>query len=127
MSANRRNISSEDLGKEVLAKIKQYAESGFKEAERIHQVIMQANPDLHPRLWYGMPGYAKTKDSAVLCFFRKDELITFGFTEAVNIAALSDGSNNAMLPSAWYVTELTEETEKTISNLVKRATILNGQ
>lgn len=120
MSTNRRNATSEVLKNEVLAKIKQYKEKGFPEAPRIHELIMQANPNLCPRLWYGMPGYAKTKDSAVLCFFRKDELITFGFTEAVNLEPLSEGKS--MVPSAWYITKLDKDAEANISEVVAKAT-----
>lgn len=121
MSTNRKSKTSEDLKNEVLAKINQYQEKGFNEAARIHEVIMHANPGLHPRLWYGMPGYAKTKDSAVLCFFRKDTLITFGITESVNIEALSP-KDKSVTPSAWYVTELNPAVEQTISQIVKKAT-----
>ena len=80
MSKDRRNVTSKDLMNEVFTKIKQYEDKDFPEAGRIHALIMKANPSLCPRLWYGMPGYAKTKDSAVLCFFRKDTLISFGIT-----------------------------------------------
>lgn len=120
MSTNRRKVTSEDLKIEVLAKIKEYSSSDFPEARRIHELIMEANPDLSPRLWYGMPGYAKTKDSAVLCFFRKDILISFGITESANITALSDSS--AMTPSAWYITELNQNVETNIIEVVTKAT-----
>lgn len=120
MSTNRRKVTSEDLKNEVLAKIKQYADKGFAEAPRIHELIMQANPELCPRLWYGMPGYAKTKDSAVLCFFRKDTLISFGVTESAGIDRLSDGKS--CVASAWYITKLDQEAEIMISQIVLKAT-----
>lgn len=121
MTINRRNATSEDLKNEVLAKIKDYTEQGFSEAERLHELIMQANPSLCPRLWYGMPGYAKTKDSAVLCFFRKDMLISFGVTESVALDSL-DSTAPGMTPSAWYISELTTEAESVVSEVVKKAT-----
>lgn len=121
MSKDRRNITSEDLKDEVLAKIKQYSENGFPEAGRIHELIMQANPKLHPRLWYGMPGYAKTKDSAVLCFFRKDTLITFGITESANLGILD--SEESIVTSSWYITKLDQAAEEIISQTVARATV----
>lgn len=120
MPTNKRNATSEDLKNEVLAKIKHYEENGFTEASRIHELIMQANPALHPRIWYGMPGYAKTKDSAVLCFFRKDEFITFGITESVDIIALAKGSTFAT--SSWFITDLDEPAEKLIQNTVTKTT-----
>ena len=50
--------------------------------ERLHEIIMETAPELKPRLWYGMPGYAK--DGPVLVFFRKDAYGTFGITEKSN-------------------------------------------
>lgn len=120
MSTNRRNVTSEDLNQEVLAKIKQYEEKGFPEAGRIHELIMRVNPSLSPRLWYGMPGYAKTKDSAVLCFFRKDTLISFGVTESASIDQLSEGKSIA--PSAWYINRLDREAEDLIAATVSSVT-----
>lgn len=117
MPTNRRKVTSEDLKNEVLVKIKQYEDKGFAEASKIHELIMEANPSLCPRLWYGMPGYAKTKDSAVLCFFRKDTLISFGITESVNLP-----NKDSVIPGAWYITRLTKDAEQTISQVVKQAT-----
>ena len=37
-------------------------------AERLHEAITASAPGLSPKLWYGMPGYAK--DGKVLCFFQ---------------------------------------------------------
>jgi hypothetical protein len=117
MPTNRRNVTSEDLKNEVLAKIKEYENKDFPEASRIHELIMEANPSLCPRLWYGMPGYAKTKDSAVLCFFRKDTLISFGITESANIK-----NQDSIVPSAWYITQLDKATEAKISKVVAEST-----
>jgi hypothetical protein len=52
-------------------------------AARLHEITLGAAPHLEPRLWYGMPGYARTKRSPVLCFFRVDgdDYVTFGLTE----------------------------------------------
>jgi len=118
MATSRRSVTSEDLKNEVLDKIAHYTGNGFPEAERLHQVIMAAGPDLCPRLWYGMPGYAKTKDSAVLCFFRKDTLISFGFTEAVDMSKM-DADGQSMISSAWYITDLDKDAEAKIANIVK--------
>ena len=117
MPTNRRNVTNEDLMNDVLTKIKQYESKDFPEAARIHDLIMEANPSLCPRLWYGMPGYTKTKDSAVLCFFRKDTLISFGITESAKLE-----NSASMIPSAWYITRLTKDVEHTITQIVKEAT-----
>jgi hypothetical protein len=121
MSNDRRNATSEDLKSEVLAKVDEYTQADFPEASRLHQLVREANPSLCPRLWYGIPGYARTKDSAVLCFFRKDTLITFGVTESVEVSALPTAAQG-MASSAWYITELTAEAEAKITDMVRAAT-----
>lgn len=117
MATTRRNVTSEDQEQEVLAKIKEYQEKDFPEAGEVHELIMQANPSLCPRLWYGMPGYAKTKDSAVLCFFRKDTMISFGVTEA---AKLNDDAS--IFPSAWCITRLDKDAAAKIVEVVAEST-----
>lgn len=118
MATNRRNVTSEDLMNEVLEKITYYTRNGFPEAKRLHEVIMATNPTLTPRLWYGMPGYAKTKDSAVLVFFRKDIFISFGFTESVDIAKMA-ADTPSCIPSAWYITKLDDRAEAKVAEVVR--------
>ena len=60
-------------------------------------------PDLKPRPWYGMPGYAK--DGPVLVFFRVDDYMTFGLTEKANFT-IKDGAPDQLMPCAWFFTEL---------------------
>lgn len=87
-------------------------------AERIHSIVMAAAPELVPRMWYGMPAWAK--DGTVVCFFQparkfKTRYATFGFQD---VARLDDGR---MWPVAFAVAELTEEEETRIAALVARA------
>jgi hypothetical protein len=117
---NQRNKTGEELTNEVLEKLTQFSEPHTALAHRMHELFMQANPSLQPRLWYGMPGYAKTKDSAVLVFFREDKYMTFGFTEAV---AFSPESETSLMPCAWFFTELTDATEQKIVQIVKDSTV----
>ncbi len=103
---------------EVLANIEAMPEHDRVMAKRFHSIIEQTAPSLKPRLWYGMPAYAK--DGKVLCFFQsaskfKARYATFGFEEA---AALDDG---AMWPTAYALTELGDEEEARIADLVRRA------
>ncbi len=49
----------------LLAKIAEMPESDRVLAERIHAVVKASAPELSPKLWYGMPAYAK--DGKVLC------------------------------------------------------------
>ena len=102
----------------VLAKIAEMANSDRVLAERLHAVITATAPDLSPKLWYGMPAYAK--DGKVVCFFQaaakfKSRYATLGFNDPAN---LDDG---AMWPTAFALTELTAAEEKKIAALVKRA------
>jgi hypothetical protein len=122
MPTDRRKTTPEDLRREVLAKISHYSESGFPEAVRIHELIMEANPLLVPRLWYGMPGYAKSEDAPVLCFFRKDTYISFGITESVKPVE-QEGAVPSAYPSAWYLTRLDDSVETLIQAVVKQATL----
>ncbi|MEU1545696.1 DUF1801 domain-containing protein [Nocardia sp. NPDC005745] len=103
---------------DVLAKIAGMQESDRVIAERLHAIVKACAPQLSPKLWYGMPAYAK--DGKVLCFFQSAEKFkaryaTFGFND---IAALDDGT---AWPTAFALTKLTAADEARISDLVKRA------
>ena len=86
--------------------------------ERLHAIIKASAPALAPRLWYGMPAYAR--DGKVACFFQsaqkfKTRYATFGFSDKAN---LDDG---AFWPVAFALTELTAADEARIGALVKKA------
>jgi len=103
---------------EVLAKIAEMAEPDRVMAERLHAIIKASAPDLSPRLWYGMPAYAK--DGNVVCFFQdaqkfKARYATLGFSDK---AHLDDG---AMWPNSYALTELTAADKARIGALVKKA------
>ena len=102
----------------VLAKIAELPQPDRAMAERIHRLIMASAPSLAPRLWYGMPAYAK--DGNVLCFLQsahkfKTRYTTLGFSDK---AALDEGQ---MWPTSFALKELTPDVEMRISALVKRA------
>jgi len=102
----------------VLAKIAAMAEPDRAIAKRVHAIIMASAPSLVPRLWYGMPAYAR--DDRVICFFQdarkfKSRYATLGFSDK---AKLDDG---AMWPVAFALTELTAAAEAKIGALVKQA------
>ncbi|MFE7399000.1 iron chaperone [Streptomyces sp. NPDC057557] len=104
--------------RDVLAKIAEMPEADRVLAERIHEIIKTAAPDLAPKLWYGMPAYAR--DGKVVCHFQsaekfKSRYATLGFSDQ---AALDDG---AMWSTAYAVRELTTADEERISALVKKA------
>ena len=102
----------------VLAKIAEMPEPDRAMGERLHAVIKASTPALSPRLWYGMPAYAK--DGKVVCFFQsaqkfKTRYATIGFSDKAN---LDDGS---MWPTAFALKELTAAGEAKIKKLVKTA------
>jgi uncharacterized protein YdhG (YjbR/CyaY superfamily) len=102
----------------VLEKIAELPEADRVMAERIHAIVRASAPALAPKLWYGMPAYAK--DGKVLCFFQsaqkfKSRYATLGFNDP---ARLDDGT---MWPTAFALTKLTRADEKRIADLVKRA------
>jgi len=119
-SAARRGRRADKADEEhaVLAKIAGLPAPDRALAERLHAVVKASAPALSPRLWYGMPAYAK--DGKVVCFFQaaqkfKTRYATFGFNDTAN---LDDG---AMWPTAFALTELTAADEARIGALVKKA------
>jgi uncharacterized protein YdhG (YjbR/CyaY superfamily) len=102
----------------VLAKIAEMPEPDRALGERLHAVIKASAPALSPRLWYGMPAYAK--DGKVVCFFQSAQKFntryaTFGFSDKANL------DEGAMWPTAFALTELTAADEARIGALVKKA------
>jgi uncharacterized protein YdhG (YjbR/CyaY superfamily) len=86
--------------------------------ERLHAIIRAAAPVLTPKLWYGMPAYAR--DGKVVCFFRgadrfKERYMTLGFDDT---AHLDEGN---LWPTAFALKELSAAEEATITALVKKA------
>jgi hypothetical protein len=102
----------------VLAKIAEMPEPDRAMGKQLHAIIKAGAPALSPRLWYGMPAYAK--DGNVVCFFQsaqkfKTRYATFGFSDKANL------DQGAMWPTAFALTELTAADEATITALVKKA------
>src|SRR5947199_10770349 len=72
----------------VLAKIAEMREPDRTMGKRLHAIIKESAPGLLPRLWYGMPAYAKYGN--VVCFFRaaakfKTRYAAFGFSDKANL------------------------------------------
>jgi uncharacterized protein YdhG (YjbR/CyaY superfamily) len=86
--------------------------------ERIHAIVKASAPTLSPKVWYGMPGYAK--DGKVLCFFRsgqkfKERYMTLGFNDVANL------DEGVMWPIAFALKELTAAEEARIAALLRKA------
>ena len=102
----------------LLAKIAEMAELDRTMGERLHAIIKASAPALSPKLWYGMPAYAK--DGKVVCFFQsaqkfKTRYATLGFMHEANL------DEGAMWPTAFALKELTAAAEARIGALVKKA------
>jgi uncharacterized protein YdhG (YjbR/CyaY superfamily) len=102
----------------VLAKIAAMPPADRALAERVHAIVRASAPQLSPKLWYGMPAYAR--DGKVICFFQdaakfKARYATLGFGDQ---AKLDDGQ---MWPTSFALKELTAADEEKIAALVKRA------
>lgn len=102
----------------VLAAIAAMAGPDRALGERLHAIITASAPALSPRLWYGMPAYARA--GKVICFFQsaqkfKTRYATLGFQHEAN---LDDG---AMWPVAFALKGLTASEEARIVALVKKA------
>ena len=105
----------------VLEKIPQMFGAQASIGQRLHEIIMAANSGLKPRLWYGMPGYAKS--GPVLVFIRMDDYVTFGLTEKANLPIDQDAPDK-LISNAWFLAEpeLDEATEDRIADIVRTAT-----
>jgi uncharacterized protein YdhG (YjbR/CyaY superfamily) len=102
----------------VLEKIAAMPEPDRTIAQRLHALIKASAPELSPKLWYGMPAYAR--DGNVVCFFQdankfKARYATLGFSDK---ASLDDGH---MWPTSFALKELTAAEEARIGALVKKA------
>ncbi|MET9506734.1 DUF1801 domain-containing protein [Streptomyces sp. NPDC006622] len=104
---------------DVRAKIAEMEAADRVLAERLHEIIRSAAPHLTPKLWYGMPAYAR--DGKVVCFFQsaqkfKSRYATLGFSDQAN---LDEGT---LWPASYALTGLTADTEARIIALIERAT-----
>ena len=119
-AAGRRGSRADkaDGESEVLAKIAEMQEPDRVLGERLHALIKASAPDLAPRLWYGMPAYAK--GGKIVCHFQpaqkfKTRYPTLAFSDAAN---LDDGT---MWPTSYALTKLTAANEARITALVQKA------
>ena len=114
----RAKTGGDDGESEVLAKIAEMGDHDRALAQRFHEIVRAAAPELTPRTWYGMPAYSK--DGKVLCYFRnaskfKTRYATFGFSDKAN---LDDGD---LWATDFALTELGAAEEAKITALLKKA------
>jgi uncharacterized protein YdhG (YjbR/CyaY superfamily) len=122
MRERARELKAAAAGKDgesaVLEKIAEMEAPDRAMAERLHAIVETNAPALSPRLWYGMPAYAK--DGKVVCFFQsgqkfKTRYATIGFSDKANL------DEGAMWPTAFALTEWDAAAEARVAALLKRA------
>ncbi len=87
-------------------------------AQALDDIVREHAPDLAPKTYYGMPGYAK--DGKVLVFYQPGAKFNtrYGTVGFQDNASIDDGS---MFPVAFGFTDLTGSDVKKLTALVKRA------
>jgi len=111
--------NKEEAERDVLEKIAEMPKADRVLAERIHEIVKAAAPNLSSRTWYGMPAYTND-DGKVVVFFKsadkfKSRYATLGFEEAANI------DKGVMWPTSFALKDLTDAEETKIRALVKKA------
>ncbi|HZQ49124.1 MAG TPA: hypothetical protein VFB69_02340 [Candidatus Dormibacteraeota bacterium] len=103
---------------DVLAKIDEMPQPDRDSAHRFHAMIKRVAPSLTPRLYYGMPAYAK--DGKSVCWYKtaakfKSRYATIEFSDQ---AKLDDGT---MWPVSYALPKLTAADEARLEALVRKA------
>jgi uncharacterized protein YdhG (YjbR/CyaY superfamily) len=111
-------VGQGDSEAEVLAKIAAMEPSDRSMAQRVHAIVRANAPALAPKLWYGMPSYAR--DGKLVCHFQpalkfKQRYATLGFSDA---AKLDEGN---MWANAYALTKVGPAEEAKIVALLKKA------
>ena len=111
-------VGKADEESAVLAKIAEMSEPDRAMAKRLHALIKAGAPALSPKLWYGMPAYAK--DGKVVCHFQSAQKFntryaTLGFSDKANL------DEGGLWPVAFALKELSAAEEARIGALVKKA------
>jgi len=104
---------------DVLAKIENFSDTYRAIGLRLHELITATAPNLQPRLWYGMPGYALKSDGPVVVFFREDKYVSFGITESTNLTELGS-PEEGLVEAAWYLSKLNAESEAKIADIIRK-------
>ncbi|MCC3763395.1 DUF1801 domain-containing protein [Glycomyces sp. TRM65418] len=108
--------ANEEAVRSTIAKM---AEPDRALAERVHEIVGAAAPELAPKLWYGQPAYER--GGKVVCFFRsgkgdKERYSSFGFTAEANL-----DDDSGIWPTSYALTDLTDAGEAALRKLVKKA------
>lgn len=105
---------------QVIEKIAKMDEPERSLVQRVHEVIMEAEPSLKPRIWYGMPAYARSASTPALVTLRNDDRVNLALTEKVELRP-AGGADGTLMPAAWFFDSIDETTEKRIAEIVRLA------
>lgn len=88
-------------------------------AERFYALVTEHAPDLVPKTYYGMPGFANADDK-ILVFMQpaskfKVRYSTIGFDQPAKL------DDTTMWPTSWGITEWTPADEKAFLATLKKA------
>ncbi|MFG2065203.1 DUF1801 domain-containing protein [Micromonospora sp. NPDC048871] len=103
---------------QVLDRISKMDEPIRSTMQRVHDIIMAAAPTLKPRIWYGMPAYAKSASTPALVTLRMDERLNLAITEKAEFRA-AGGADGGLMPAAWYFETVDAVTERRIAEIVR--------
>ena len=88
-------------------------------AERLHVIVSEEAPQLHPKTWYGFPSYADDDDKVIVFYQPASKFATrygtIGFNEE---AKLDDGE---VWATSFAVLKMTAKAEREFRTLVRRA------
>lgn len=101
----------------VIDKIATMEEPRRSIVQRVHEVVLAAAPSLKPRIWYGMPAYARSASTPALVTLRNDERLNLALTEKADFRP-AGGADGALMPAAWYFETLDADTERRIAEIV---------
>ena len=103
---------------QVIDKISKMDEPRRSVMQRVHTIIVTAAPTLKPRIWYGMPAYAKAASAPALVTLRNDERMNLAITEKPAFRC-AGGEDGRLMPAAWYFETVDDVTEKRIAEIVR--------
>lgn len=111
-SKDEKNLQS------VMDKIASMDEPRRSVIQHVHSIIVTAAPHLKPRIWYGMPAYARSASTPALVTLRNDDRMNLALTEKVPFRA-AGGHEGTLMPAAWYFEAVDEDTETRITEIVR--------
>ncbi|OZF30593.1 DUF1801 domain-containing protein [Rhodococcus sp. 14-2483-1-2] len=103
---------------QVIEKISKMDEPRRSVMQRVHDIIVSAAPTLKPRIWYGMPAYAKSASTPGLVTLRNDDRLNLAITEKAAFRA-AGGADGQLMPAAWYFETVDDATAQRIAEIVR--------